>query len=167
VTTITLDNDLAATLERLRRTRHASLAELGNDALHCGLCEMNALAIERRRYRTPPVHLATPRIANIDNICELNGSLKADWGWLRRARTGEISWRLRGGHPNLRSMASSAVRKNARLADRSRKPLWNPQAMELDQRKIAAAESRWRDQADASRRQRAANTGRLLKPAGD
>jgi hypothetical protein len=43
------------------------------------------------------------------------------------------------------------------------KPLWNPQAMEPEERKIAAAESRWRDQAD----ELASNTGRLLKAAHD
>jgi hypothetical protein len=59
------------------------------------------------------------------------------------------------------------VRKNGRIADRSRKPLWNPQAMELEERKIAAAESRWRDQADASRRSARLKHGRLLKAARD
>jgi hypothetical protein len=70
-TTLTIDDDVAAMLKRLRRSRDASLKELVNEALRRGLRDMDASATERKRYRTPSVDLGTPRIANIDNISEV------------------------------------------------------------------------------------------------
>ena len=43
-TTLTLDNDVAAVLERLRKSRNASLKELVNEALRRGLKEISARA---------------------------------------------------------------------------------------------------------------------------
>ncbi len=70
-TTLTIDDDVAATLEQLRRSRDASLKDLINEALRRGLRDMDAPAKRRKRYRTPSVDLGTPRIANIDNISEV------------------------------------------------------------------------------------------------
>jgi len=45
-TTLTLDDDVAAALERLRRTRNASLKDLVNEALRRGLDNIaEALAV--------------------------------------------------------------------------------------------------------------------------
>jgi Ribbon-helix-helix protein, copG family len=70
-TTLTIDDDVAAMLKHLRRSRDASLKELINEALRRGLRDIDAPAKERKRYRTPSVDLGTPRIAKIDNISEV------------------------------------------------------------------------------------------------
>jgi hypothetical protein len=70
-TTLTIDDDVAATLEQLRRNRDASLKDLINEALRRGLRDMSAPPKQRKPYRTPSVDLGTPRIPNIDNIAEV------------------------------------------------------------------------------------------------
>jgi hypothetical protein len=70
-TTLTIDDDVAAMPERLRRDREISLKELINEALRRGLHDMNAPPKRRKPYRTPSVDLGTPRIPNIDNIAEV------------------------------------------------------------------------------------------------
>ncbi len=69
-TTLTLDDDVAATLERLRRSRRVSLKQLVNEALRCGLVEMGRRRRPRRFVRTQVVALGRPRVASIDNIGE-------------------------------------------------------------------------------------------------
>ncbi|HMA74237.1 MAG TPA: hypothetical protein VKP67_22530 [Xanthobacteraceae bacterium] len=68
---MTIDDDVAAMLEQLRRNRDTSLKDLINEALRRGLRDMNAPAKQRKPYRTPSVDLGTPRIPNIDNIAEV------------------------------------------------------------------------------------------------
>jgi hypothetical protein len=70
-TTLTIDDDVAATLEALRRKRDTSFKDLINDALRRGLRDMNTPPKQRKPYRTPSVDLGTPRIPNIDNIAEV------------------------------------------------------------------------------------------------
>ena len=69
-TTLTVDDDVAAVLERLRKTREVSLKELINEALRRGLSEMTGPAKRRDRLRTRSVALGELRIARIDNIGE-------------------------------------------------------------------------------------------------
>ena len=69
-TTITLDDDVAATLERLRKTRDASLKELINDALRRGLKDMSARPKRSQSFRTKSVALGHVRLASIDNVGE-------------------------------------------------------------------------------------------------
>jgi hypothetical protein len=70
-TTLTIDDDVTASLERLRRKRDASLKDLINEALRRGLHDMNTPPKQRKPYRTPSVDLGTPRMPNIDNIAEV------------------------------------------------------------------------------------------------
>ncbi len=70
-TTLTIDDDLAATLEQLRRSRDASLKDLVNEALRRGLREMEAQPKPRKPFRTMSVDCGTPLIANIDNVAEV------------------------------------------------------------------------------------------------
>jgi hypothetical protein len=70
-TTLTIDDDVAAMLERLRREREISLKDLINEALRRGLLDMHAPVKRRKPYRTPSVDLGTPRIPNIDNVAEV------------------------------------------------------------------------------------------------
>ena len=67
---MTLENDVAAALERLRRTRDASLKDLINEALRRGLKDMSNRTKRRERLRTRSVALGQLRIAGVDNIGE-------------------------------------------------------------------------------------------------
>jgi hypothetical protein len=69
-TTLTLDNDVAAALERLRRARGVHLKELVNEALRCGLRELSAVAKPRQPFRTQSVDLGRVLIGNIDSIAD-------------------------------------------------------------------------------------------------
>lgn len=69
-TTLTVDDDVAAVLERLRKSRDASLKELINEALRRGLSEMTSPSKRRERLRTRAVSLGGLRVASIDNIAE-------------------------------------------------------------------------------------------------
>jgi hypothetical protein len=69
-TTLTIDDDVAAQLERLGRARNASLKELVNEALRRGLREMATQPKKRQRFRTRAVDMGTP-LVNIDNIAEV------------------------------------------------------------------------------------------------
>jgi hypothetical protein len=69
-TTLTLDDDVAATLERLRRGRRIGLKQLINDALRRGLKEMGRRRGPREPVRTKAVVLGRLRVSSIDNIGE-------------------------------------------------------------------------------------------------
>jgi hypothetical protein len=69
-TTLTIDDDIAAVLERLRRARDASLKDLVNEALRRGLKDMDARPKRGPAFRTQAVALGRVRIAEIDNINE-------------------------------------------------------------------------------------------------
>ncbi len=70
-TTLTIDDDVAAQLERVRRGRNVSLKELVNDALRRGLREMSAKPKPKKRFRTRVVDVGAVFIDNIDNIAEV------------------------------------------------------------------------------------------------
>ena len=69
-TTLTLDDDVAAALERVRKQRDASLNELVNEALRRGLRDMSSRPKRREPVRTRSVELGRLRIAGIDNVAE-------------------------------------------------------------------------------------------------
>jgi ribbon-helix-helix CopG family protein len=71
-TTLTLDDDVAAVLERLRKSRNASLKDLVNEALRRGLKDMSVARTKRREHvQTRSVALGRLRIASLDNIGEV------------------------------------------------------------------------------------------------
>jgi hypothetical protein len=70
-TTLTIDDDVAAQLERLRRSQDVSLKELINDVLRRGLREMGTWPKRREPFRTQPIEGVTPLLDNIDNIAEV------------------------------------------------------------------------------------------------
>jgi hypothetical protein len=70
-TTLTLDDDVAATLERLRGNRRGGLKQLINEALRQGLKEMGRRRRPREPVRTQTVALGRLRIPSIDNIGEV------------------------------------------------------------------------------------------------
>jgi len=68
--TLTLDEDVAAILERLRKSRDASLKDLVNEALRRGLKDMTGRTKRRERLQTRSVALGRLRIPSLDNIGE-------------------------------------------------------------------------------------------------
>ena len=68
-TTLTLDDDVAVQLERLCHARKVSLKAVVNEALRCGLREMNASPRKRKTFRTRVFHMGKPLI-NLDNVTE-------------------------------------------------------------------------------------------------
>ena len=72
-TTLTLDDDVAAVLERLRKSRSASLRDLVNEALRRGLKDMSSRTKRRECLRTRSVALGRLRIAgqNVGANCYL------------------------------------------------------------------------------------------------
>ena len=69
-TTLTLDDDVAAALKQLRKSRNASLKDLVNDALRRGLEDMSNRTKRRVCFRTRSVALGQLRLAGLDNIGE-------------------------------------------------------------------------------------------------
>ncbi len=69
-TTLTIDDDVAAVLLRLRKSREASMKTLINEALRRGLKDMGARTKRRGPVRTRSVSLGRLRMAGIDNIAE-------------------------------------------------------------------------------------------------
>lgn len=68
---MTLDDDVAAALERLRKSRNAGLKDLINEALRRGLKEMSSRTKRREPFRTRAVALGQLRISGLDNIGEI------------------------------------------------------------------------------------------------
>jgi hypothetical protein len=69
-TTLTIEDDVAALLDRLRKSRDASLKDLVNEGLRRGLREM-AAPKPREPFRTRSVSLGRVRMAGVDNIGEV------------------------------------------------------------------------------------------------
>lgn len=71
-TTLTLEDDVAAQLEAMRRRRGASLKDVVNDALRAGLQQMEASGREpqRKPFRTRTFD-SVPLIPSFDNITEV------------------------------------------------------------------------------------------------
>ncbi len=69
-TTLTLDDDVASALERLRRARDASLKDIVNEALRRGLSDLTTRPKKREPFQTQNVALGRLRLASIDNISE-------------------------------------------------------------------------------------------------
>jgi hypothetical protein len=68
--TLTIDDDIAAEIERVRRERDVSLKEVINDALRRGLNDLSARPKLGKPFRTKVVLLGRMRLANVDNIGE-------------------------------------------------------------------------------------------------
>ena len=70
-TTLTIEDDIAVQLERLRRSRDVSLKDLVNEALRRGLREMGARPKKREPFRTRPIEGVRPLLDNVDNSAEV------------------------------------------------------------------------------------------------
>jgi len=70
-TTLTLDKDVAAMLERLRKARGGKLKALVNEALREGLKRTATPPRRRNDFRTRPADLGPCRLGNVDNVAEI------------------------------------------------------------------------------------------------
>jgi hypothetical protein len=67
-TTLSLDDDVAAAIERLRRTRDANFKDIVNDALRKGLSDLSSRPKQGTPFQTQTVSLGRMRLASLDNI---------------------------------------------------------------------------------------------------
>jgi hypothetical protein len=77
-TTLTIDDDVAAELDRLRRMRDVGLKEIVNDALRRGLREMAAAPKRKKPVRTQPLESGGLLVASLDNIAELLAEIEGE-----------------------------------------------------------------------------------------
>jgi hypothetical protein len=76
-TTLTIDDDVAVQLERLRKARDASLKDLVNDALRRGLRDMAAAPRSREPFRVK-VFGGGAQLIDIDNVWEAAAQAEGD-----------------------------------------------------------------------------------------
>lgn len=77
-TTLSLEEDVAVALERLRRNRDESFKDLVNEALRRGLQQMNSRPAKRERFVTATADLGRARISDLDDIAGVLGSVEGD-----------------------------------------------------------------------------------------
>jgi hypothetical protein len=70
-TTLTLDEDVAAMIERLRKARGWSLRDVVNRALREGLKHLGAPRRTRAAFRTGTADLGRCLLGNVDNVGEV------------------------------------------------------------------------------------------------
>ena len=70
-TTLTLDDDVAASLQKLGRTRKQSFKSLVNDALRRGIGQMDAKPKRLKPFKVRPLSAGQCRLDNLDNIAEV------------------------------------------------------------------------------------------------
>jgi hypothetical protein len=70
-TTLTLDDDVAAILRRLRKAGTRSLKELVNEGLRAGLAMIGAPRRRRKPFRTVAADLGPPRVGSLDNVADV------------------------------------------------------------------------------------------------
>ena len=76
--TLTIDDDVAVQIERLRRHRDASLKDVVNDVLRRGLREAQEPPKKRKPFRTRTFDVGKALIPNIDNVAEVLSLIEGD-----------------------------------------------------------------------------------------
>ena len=77
-TTLTLDDDVAAKIERLRKAKDVALRDIVNEALRRGLAEMTAKTKKLEPFQTPVYSGGAPLIDNLDNVHEVLSAIEGD-----------------------------------------------------------------------------------------
>ena len=67
-TTLTLDDDVAAQIRQLQHRRKSSLKEVVNEALRCGLRELDRPSTPRKRPRFKTFDVGRCLIGNVDCV---------------------------------------------------------------------------------------------------
>jgi hypothetical protein len=70
-TTLTLDPDVAAELERRRRKRGTTLKAEVNDLLRAGLSRVSEPALQSKRFETTVLPLGKPLVESFDDVAEV------------------------------------------------------------------------------------------------
>ena len=69
-TTLTLDDDVAVRIERLRVEQGKPLKTVINDTLRRGLSDLMQVREPRAEYRTKPMKTGRCRLPNLDDVSE-------------------------------------------------------------------------------------------------
>jgi hypothetical protein len=69
-TTLSLDDDVAVLLEKVRQAKGLSYKEIVNSALRMGLRDLTTSDRKRLRFRTQPADLGRCLIGNLDDITQ-------------------------------------------------------------------------------------------------
>ena len=69
-TTLTLDNDIAVIIQRLRQAGHQSLKEIVNEALREGLKHLETKPMPAAPFRTETVSAGRCRIGDLADVAE-------------------------------------------------------------------------------------------------
>jgi hypothetical protein len=74
-TTLSLDDDVAALLEQVRKARDTTFKQIVNDALREGLARLSSPS-EAKPFRTEPVDLGNCYYPDLDNVWEVLGEVE-------------------------------------------------------------------------------------------
>jgi len=77
-TTLSLDDDVAALLDRVRKARKAGLKQVVNSALRDGLTRMLAPAPSRKPFRTRTTSLGRCYLPDLDNISDVLATVQGE-----------------------------------------------------------------------------------------
>ena len=77
-TTLTLDDDVAAMVERLRKRSGARTKQIVNEALRRGLAQMASPEPTRTPYRTPSTSLGRCLLASLDDTAEVPAATEGE-----------------------------------------------------------------------------------------
>jgi hypothetical protein len=77
-TTLSLDDDVAALLKRVRKAGNASLKEVVNSALREGLVKMSTPPARRAPFRTQAVSLGRCYFAGLDDVSDVLATLEGE-----------------------------------------------------------------------------------------
>ena len=77
-TTLTIDDDVAAELEQLRKKHDVGLKKLVNDILRQGLRELGSPPRKRKPFRTRSFHVGGVLVKSIDNTAELLAEIEGE-----------------------------------------------------------------------------------------
>jgi hypothetical protein len=67
-TTLSIDDDVAVLLEKIRKDKGISLKQIVNTALRAGLLQLTTQDRPRRRFRTQKVDLGRCLVGNLDDV---------------------------------------------------------------------------------------------------
>ena len=77
-TTLSLDDDVAILLDRLRKERETTFRQIVNEALRQGLERMTQPVIPKKPFRTQSVALGKCYFPNLDNTWEVLAQAKGE-----------------------------------------------------------------------------------------
>lgn len=77
-TTLSLDDDVAAELDRLRRAKNLGMKTLVNEALRFGLREIGSPSVKKKPFRTKPIRAGRLLVPSIDNVWEVIAEVEGD-----------------------------------------------------------------------------------------